>query len=214
MIEKQFHDIINDIGTSRLEALSADTPLETGRLNEAVDYFGRNTREFGINECKEDAKRIFSPEVISRWPEMSPEEREEIVSQYGDCVAQNFELANYKGVVFEPMDEGTNGFNRGDGVAHISDRLIKEQLSPLQIVDTLTHELRHQYQTECIQGFHYVPDETLREWQTGLEIYTDEMPWAEDPWGYKYNPLEMDARYAGESVVRELTKDYINGQFA
>lgn len=40
------------------------------------------------------------------------------------------------------------------------------------------------------------------------------MPWAEDPWGYKYNPLETDARYAGESVVREMTKDYMTGNYA
>lgn len=213
MIEKQFHDLINDIGSSRLESLSGNIPLEIGRLNEAIDYLGRNTREFGINECKEDAKKIFSPEVISKWPEMSPEERQEIASHYGDCVARNFDLVNYKGIVFEPMED-KNGYNCGDGIAHLSERMIKEQLSPLQIVDTLTHELRHQYQMECISGFHYVPEETRREWKAGLATYTSEMPWAEDPWGYKYNPLETDARFAGESVVRELTKDYINGQFA
>lgn len=213
MIENQFREIINEIGFSKLDALSSDIPLETGHLNEAIDYWGRNTREFGINDCKEDAKRIFTPEVLSRWSEMSPEEREAIASQYGDCVANNFDLVDYKGIVFEPM-EGKNGYNRGDGIAHLSDRLIKEQLSPLQIVDTLTHELRHQYQVECVKGYHYVTDETRREWEVGIDSYTNEMPWAEDPWGYKYNPLETDARYAGESVVRELTKDYINGQFA
>lgn len=214
MIEKQFQDLINDLGTSKLEALSSDTPIETGRLNEAIDYFGRNTREFGINECKDDAKRIFTPDVIAKWPEMTPEQRQEIATQYGDCVAKNFDLVNYKGIVFEPMEVGTNGYNCGDGIAHLTDRMIKEQLSPLQVVDTLTHELRHQYQVECIKGYHYVPTETRLEWAAGMETYTNKMPWAEDPWGYKYNPLETDARYAGESVVRELTKDYINCQFA
>ena len=110
--------------------------------------------------------------------------------------------------------EGKNGYNRGDGIAHLSDHLTKQQNSPLQIVDTLTHELRHQYQMEAIKGLHNVPDETRLEWIRGAENYTNQMPWAEDPWGYKYNPLETDARYAGESVVRELTKDYINGNFA
>ena len=172
MIEKQFHDLINDMGASRLEALSKDMPLDTGRLNEAVDYLGRNTREFGINECKDDAKRIFTPDVIAKWPEMTPEERQKIASEYGDCVAKNFNLANYKGIVFEPMDPGTNGYNCGDGIAHLSDRMIKEQLSPLQIVDTLTHELRHQYQVECVNGYHYVPSETRREWAAGLDTYT------------------------------------------
>lgn len=31
--------------------------------------------------------------------------------------------------------------------------------SPLEIVNTITHELRHQYQNECINGYHNVPDE-------------------------------------------------------
>jgi hypothetical protein len=214
MIEKLFNDLINNMKTSQLEAISKDIPVDTGRLNEAVDYFGRNTREFGINECKEDAKRIFSPDVIERWPEMSPEEREQLAKEYGECVAKNFDLKNYRGVVFEPMSPDTNGYNQGDGIAHLTDRMIKEQMSPLQIVDTLTHELRHQYQVECVNGLHYVPDDTRLEWAAGMETYTNQVPWAFDPWGYKYNPLETDARYAGESVVRELTKDFINGQFA
>ena len=36
------------------------------------------------------------------------------------------------------------------------------------------------------------------------------MPSAYDPWGYTYNPMETDAKYFGESMVRELTKDIIN----
>lgn len=41
-----------------------------------------------------------------------------------------------------------------------------------------------------------------------MEEYTDLPPYAFDPWGYKYNALELDARYAGETVVREFTKEY------
>lgn len=199
---------------TELEKISnSATPIDMPQLNVAVDGYGRNLREFGIKECTEAAKEVFTPEVIDNWSNLSPEERSEIAKQYGDKVAKSFELANYKGVVFEPMD-GKNGYNNGDGRAYISDSLIQEQKSPLQIVDTITHELRHQYQNECIQGLHFVPDETRVEWIQGALMYTSEMPWAEDPWGYKYNPLETDARYAGESVVREMTKDYITGNYA
>lgn len=199
---------------TELEKLSnSATPLEVPQLNEAVDGYGRNLREFGIKECTEAAKEIFSPEVLENWANMTPEQRAEIAKEYGDKVAESFELVNYNGVVFETM-EGKNGYNNGDGKAYLSDTLINDQKSPLQIVDTITHELRHQYQNECIQGMHFVPDETRVEWIQGAQMYTTEMPWAEDPWGYKYNPLETDARYAGESVVRELTKDYMNGNYA
>ena len=199
--------------TTNLERISKSVaPLDDKQLNEAIDCYGRNLREFGIKECTEAAKETFTPEVINNWSEMTPEQRAEIAQQYGDKVAESFQLINYKGVVFEPM-EGRNGYNNGDGHAYLSTSLINEQRSPLQIVDTITHELRHQYQSECIAGHHFVPDETRLEWIQGALTYTNKMPWAEDPWGYKYNPLETDARYAGESVVREMTKDYINGNY-
>lgn len=200
---------------SPLEKLSGDfAPIDIPQLNEAVDSFGRDLREHGIAECTEAAKEIFTPEVIERWGSMSPEERAELASEYGDRVAESFELVNYNGIVFQPMEPGCNGYNNGDGHAYISERLINTQQSPLQIVDTLTHELRHQYQNECMNGFHNIPEETRNEWIQGAMTYTNTKPWAEDPWGYKYNPLEIDARYAGESVVREMTKDYINGNYA
>lgn len=204
----------SSLETTELDKLSnSATPIELPQLNAAVDGYGRNLREFGIRECTESAKEVFTPEVIDQWANLSPEERAEIAKEYGDKVAESFGLVNYKGVVFEAM-EGKNGYNNGDGRAYLSDSLINEQRSPLQIVDTITHELRHQYQNECIQGLHFVPDETRIEWIQGAQMYTSEMPWAEDPWGYKYNPLETDARYAGESVVREMTKDYMTGNYA
>lgn len=205
---------MSSLEATELEKLSnSATPIEMPQLNAAVDGYGRNLREFGIQECTEAAKEIFTPDVIDNWPNMTTEHRAEIASAYGEKVAESFELVNYNGVVFETMD-GKNGYNNGDGHAYISDSLINEQKSPLQIVDTITHELRHQYQTECIQGLHFVPDDTRIEWIQGAQMYTSEMPWAEDPWGYKYNPLETDARYAGEYVVREMTKDYMTGNYA
>lgn len=198
---------------TNLERISQSVaPLDDKQLNESIDCYGRNLREFGIKECTEAAKEIFTIEVINNWSDMTPEQRAEIAQQYGDKVAESFQLINYKGVVFKPM-EGKNGSNYGDGYAYLSTRLINEQKSPLQLVDTITHELRHQYQSECIAGQHFIPDETRLEWINGALTYTNEMPWAKDPWGYKYNPLETDARYAGESVVREMTKDFINGNY-
>lgn len=198
---------------SPLEKLSNDmSQMSEVELNQSVDGLGRDTREYGINECKDAAKRIFTPEMIEKWSELSPAEREKLAVEYGNEVARSFNLKEFRGVVFEPM-EGKNGYNRGDGIAYLSVHLVNGQNSPLQIVDTLTHELRHQYQMESIKGLHHIPAETRLEWIRGAQNYTSEMPWAEDPWGYKYNPLETDARYAGESVVREITKDYINGNY-
>ncbi len=189
------------------------TSFDRPFLNAAVDGFGRNLREFGIKECTAAAKEIFTPDVLEKWAKMNPEQRLALAQEYGSRVAESFDLADYKGVIFEKM-EGMNGFNRGDGIAHLNSDFLNDLSSPLQMVDTITHELRHQYQVECVRGYHYIPEETKKEWAIGTQIYTNTSPWAFDPWGYKYNPLETDARYAGESVVREFTKDFINGNFA
>lgn len=198
-------------GSTKLEAISnKGFPIDVQRMNEAIDSFGRETKEFGIEECKDSAQRIFTPEVLEKWGAMSPEQRQELATEYAESVAENFKLVDYKGLVLERM-EGKNGYNRGDGVVHLSDHLIQSKSSPLQVVDTITHELRHQYQIECIAGYHNVPNEIREEWNAGLETYTSKAPWAEDPVGYKYNPLETDARYAGTSVAQALAKDYLIG---
>lgn len=187
---------------------------EMNSVNDAVDCYGCHLLEYGLKECTDCAKEVFTPEVIENWGNLSPEERAKVAMDYADKVSESFGLSKYHGVVIEDMQPGCNGYNRGDGYAHLNANLIKGDASPFQVMDTITHELRHQYQMECLGGYHPIPEETYKEWKKGLEIYTNDSPWAYDPWGYKYNPLELDARYAGESVVREISKDYINENYA
>ena len=161
---------------SKLEAISNNgAPLDVQHMNEAVDSFGMETKEFGIEECKDSAQRIFTPEVMENWGQMSPEQRQKLAAEYADSVAKNFQLVDYKGLSVEQM-EGKNGYNRGDGIVHLSDHLIQSQSSPLQVVDTITHELRHQYQIESIAGHHNV---RMQDWKPtplkhpGLRILSD-----------------------------------------
>lgn len=173
------------------------------------------TREFGLDKCSEAAKATFTPSVIYNWMNFSPGKRQEISNAYAAKVAEAFELENYRGVYFEDLDPGIGGYNNGDGSIHISNNILSAYGSPMEVVDVITHELRHQYQNECIHGHHNVPDEVRKEWAQAMAIYdSNSQPWAYDPWGYKYNPLEIDSRYAGETVVRNMTKDIINEQMA
>lgn len=179
---------------------------EFGKLNKEF----AETREFGIQECSDAALEIFTPEVIDNWGLMSNEERIEIANSYADEVAKAFELVDYKGVIIEPMEYGTYGSNNGDGYIHISDALVESWTTPFKILDTVTHELRHQYQDECIRGYHDVPDDVRTEWAVASAIYNYNQPSCYDPLGYTYNPLEIDSRYAGETVVRNVTNKMIN----
>lgn len=172
------------------------------------------TREFGIDHCVEAAKEYFNPGVISEWMNLSVDQRAEICYAYADEVAKAFELEQYNGVIFEQLEPGTLGYNSGDGYIHLTSELLNPLMTPLNLVDTITHELRHQYQSECVNGYHDVADEVRNEWAIASEIYTTDNAWCYDPWGYMYNPLEIDSRYAGETVVREITSQMFNDALA
>lgn len=167
-------------------------------------------RDFGLDKCSDAAKEIFNPGVIENWSNLSLSQRKEIAGTYAAEVANAFDLKNYTGVYFENLDPGVMGYNNGDGSIHLSNDLIASYKSPLEIMDTITHELRHQYQSEAILGYHNVSQEVVKEWSTAQEIYNYDEPYCYDPWGYTYNPLEIDARYAGETVIRNITQEIFN----
>lgn len=167
-------------------------------------------RDFGLTKCTEAAKEIFNPGVIENWSTLSVEQRKEIAGAYAAAVAEAFDLKNYTGVYFEDLGPGIYGYNNGDGSIHLSIDIISAMESPLEVMNTITHELRHQYQSEAIRGLHNVPEDVVKEWTAASEVYTYDEPYCYDPWGYTYNPLELDARYAGETVVRNYTHDLIN----
>lgn len=179
----------------------------------AIENLGENfveERDFGLDKCTEAAKEIFNSGIIENWSNLSLEQRKEIADAYAAEVANAFELQNFTGVYFENLDPGVMGYNNGDGSIHLSNDLITAWTSPLEIMNTITHELRHQYQFEAVQGYHNVPEDVVKEWATAQQIYNYDQPYCYDPWGYTYNPLEIDARYAGETVVRNVTHDMIN----
>lgn len=198
---KSIYESIKDFFADSEEVTSEEYEKLSEELNEA--------REFGIQECSDAAIRIFTPEVIENWSTMSDAERRSLADAYAAEVAKAFDLENYTGVIIEQLDPGVLGYNNGDGSIHLSEELFASWTSPFQIIDTITHELRHQYQSECVDGLHDVPDSVREEWAVAFQIYNYDHPTCYDPWGYMYNPLELDSRYAGETVVRNLSNSLL-----
>ena len=194
---KELYETVADFFTDSKQVTDEEFEKLGEELNEA--------REFGINECTDAAIRIFTPEVIENWGNMTIDQRRELAEEYAAEVAKAFDLELYTGTIFEPLQEGLLGYNNGDGSIHLTDQLLAAWNSPLQIIDTITHELRHQYQQECINGYHDVPDSVREEWAVADTIYNYDQPSCYDPWGYQFNPLELDSRYAGETVVRNIS---------
>ena len=170
----------------------------------------KQARDFGLDRCTQAAKEIFNLGVMMSWANLSMEQRLEIAGVYAKEVAEAFELVLYKWVTFKEMN--ALGLNNGDGHIYLSTELLSPMVSPLQLICTIVHEARHQYQHEVIcHGYHNVPAEVVREWTIANQIYRNDVdPTCFDPWGYYYSPLEIDARYAGETVVRNITQGLFN----
>ena len=166
-------------------------------------------RDYGLSECVEAARELFPKEIIYNWSECTIETRIKLAEDFSFYVADAFALKNFKGLYIEDTGFGCAGYNNGDGKIHVSDMLVNNKNeTPFELIDTIVHEMRHQYQSECMCGLHPIDSNVLNEWLAADKLYTNDSPYALDPWGYKYNALELDARYAGETVIREFTKDY------
>ena len=172
-------------------------------------------REYGVKECADVAKACFTPEIIKEWGLMNLEARDKVIQKYANGIGEAMGI-NFKGIVWEhfPIENGvyTYGYNAGDGYVHLNVDMLADPGQLMHVVDTVAHEARHQLQNEAIENPSKFPidEATIKEWTVGRDIYTLDQPNAYDPWGYTYNPMETDARYFGESMVRELTKDLIN----
>ena len=167
-------------------------------------------REIGLDETVEAAREIFTPQVISEWGNMTLEERNAVFQEYQHAVAEalGIEPGN---VIFKDIPKAY-GYNNGDGNVYLNVMLLEDPKWVVKCIDTIAHETRHQFQHDAVmdpERFGISP-EVAKEWAWAIENYTDEDLSQYDPWGYHYNPIEIDSRYFGESVVRELTKGLIN----
>jgi hypothetical protein len=177
-----------------------------------ADFELPDTREFGLRECADAAKEIFTPEVLTEWGLMSYEQREEKLTEYAHKVAEV--LGVEINVVFQEglVDQGAWGYNDGEGNIVLDASFVADPAQVLEAVSTIAHETRHQFQHDVVNNpeNYEIDPATVAEWAAGFENYTVYCPTAEDPWGYFFNPVELDARFFGESVVRELTREIIN----
>ena len=206
---KTEYNVVNDVWSDFVNSIKeyTDAVPESKEIVEA--------REYGVKECADVAKACFTPEVIRAWGMMDLDARNKVIQEYANGIGEAMGI-NFKGIVWEqfPIENGmyTYGYNAGDGYVHLNIDMLADPGQLMHVVDTVAHEARHQLQNEAIENPSKFPidEATIKEWTVGREVYTLDMPSAYDPWGYTYNPMETDAKYFGESMVRELTKDIIN----
>lgn len=206
-------NVVKDVWDDFVNSIKefSDSITEHGETSEQIV----EAREYGVQECADVAKGCFTPEVIRAWGMMDLESRDKVIQEYAEGIGEAMDI-NFKGIVWEqfPIENGmyTYGYNAGDGYVHLNVDMLADPGQLMHVVDTVAHEARHQLQNEAIEDPSKFPidEATINEWTVGKNNYTLELPSAYDPWGYTYNPMETDAKYFGESMVRELTKDIIN----
>lgn len=159
-----------------------------------------------IEKVSDAIKEIFTADVISEWPNMSLEQRAVMLDKYAARLGEAQGI-NIKGILvsdlYAEFGEGTKGMNDGNGILHLDYRDIQNPAMLGDILNTTTHEARHQLQFEAVQnpGKFNIPLETIKVWEENMSAYVNP---EYDYEGYYYQPVETDARYAAAIVLQNL----------
>lgn len=160
--------------------------------------------EIRVNETAKIMADVFSEHVITNWSEMSVEERSAKINEYYIRAGENLGI-HTKGVIVEPMHSPPGrisfGLNGGDGYIHLNRAVVADPNMLGQVLDTATHEMRHQFQNDVLMNpnaFPDISDETRAQWQYEMTHYISP---DYDYKGYYEQAIECDARNYAESVM-------------
>ena len=214
---------------SVLDVFSGTLPINKG-FNEGVNE-ASETKEIrnseGVEYSEADLERIeaaadimgeiFTDEVISNWENLSVEERTAYLNEYYAQAGQALGI-DTKGVyvadLYEMYGYGTQGVNCGDGYLGIDIRLVADSSQLGELLNTTTHEMRHQLQTDALRNpdaFPDIPQETLDQWEYEFTNYVDP---SYDFEGYQSQAIETDARAFAEEVVDDYLSEAGNDTYS
>lgn len=164
--------------------------------------------EIRVNETAEIMADVFSEDVLANWSEMSLDEKSDKLNEYYIKAGENLGI-DTKGVIIEPMPCETPGmisfgYNSGDGYIHLNADVVNDPSQLEQVLDTATHEMRHQFQTDVLaapHNFNDIPQNVLDVW--GYEMKPENYISPDyDYQGYYEQAIECDARDFSEDVIK------------
>ena len=212
-----------------LESVFDGTPSASKGFNEGINEVPENKEirnSEGVEYSEADIERIetaadimgeiFTDEVISNWENLSVEERTAYLDKYYAEAGEALGI-DTKGVyvadLYEMYGYGTMGVNCGDGYLGIDVRLVEDPSQLSELLNTTTHEMRHQLQTDALrnpEAFPDIPQETLDQWEYEFTHYVDP---SYDFEGYQSQAIETDARAFAEEVVDDYLSEAGNGTY-
>ena len=161
--------------------------------------------EVRIKETAEIMKEVFAEDVLASWSELTPEEKSVKLNEYYVKAGENLGI-NTRGVIVEFMDSKSEtiafGYNAGDGYIHLNEAVVEDPGMLGQVLDTATHEMRHQFQNDAIANpckFSDIPANIIRTWEYEFRNYVSP---EYDYQGYYEQAIESDAREFSEDVLQ------------
>lgn len=163
--------------------------------------FGDLIREIDTNLAKASFEKW--------WNNQSSKEKEAFLSEQYGKIAKDLELDPMEMKVIQIADlQGgdTRGYYNGKGIYIDVDNLNSDK--PWELLETVAHETRHQYQFHTVQTYAetgQLPDgvsvETVKSWQDNIDNYIS----ADDDFeGYRGQPIEVDSRDFGGKISKEV----------
>lgn len=147
---------------------------------------------------------VFDKNTISEWGTMSMEAREAKLSEYYNKLGEALGI-DAKGVIIEDcsqtVGEGVLGYNSGDGYLHIDSNNLEDPSKLMEVLNTTTHEARHQLQSEAIADpsrFPEISPSLIGEWEHNMQNYDGGQFGYE---GYYNQGVEVDARVFAADVI-------------
>lgn len=167
--------------------------------------------EVRVNETAEIMADVFSEDVLVNWTEMSLDEKSAKLNEYYIRAGENLGI-DTKGVIIEPMPCETPGmvsfgYNSGDGYIHLNEDVVNDPSQLGQVLDTATHEMRHQFQSDVLaapQNFSDIPQDVLDAWDYEMKPWNYISP-DYDYQAYYEQAIECDARDFSEDVLKSYT---------
>lgn len=216
---------LRDALVDRIEAVlttayEVDSALESARPDDAFNDAGPHG--------------VVDPQVARDWASMSEEERRAVLEQMANELAEEYGLDDFTVYIEDLEDEDGDGvddepgldlhgyWSEGDKGLHLD----SNELDDPDLVNTMAHEVRHAAQHELARDANPgwwdqrmidlginddpwdppagVTREDANDWADNFDDYKR----AEDDFdAYHDQPVEADAREAGEAYLDDLTPD-------
>ncbi len=197
-------------GLLQTEGLDEGLQAEQTAVLESVEMFENRQYLSEVDEVRADETaeimaEVFTPEVVAGWAELSLEQKTAKLNEYYVKAGENLGIQT-KGVIVEPMYSQPGmisfGYNSGDGYIHLNEAVVQDPEMLGQVLDTATHEMRHQFQTEVVaepERFGGLSSDVVAQWQYEFANYISP---DYDYQGYYEQAIEQDARSFADEVLQ------------